>query len=409
MQPSTSIPLPEGDLEHRISAVGRELGETLAEVLESVPGAPHRPQHLATTLGLDKVLTSRVIRAAKHQDPIAIMQLAPGPDPMRRLLRAAKKHGAPESLIDSATDAINNFEKLIREEAGDRGTLGAIIASWLPDARAEFESRQKQAAFKTMSLLKGVVADVNIATVLLHPAEDGENIDILWIMGLGNLTRLRPRAPIKFVSRRVDVESQPRRSTTIAGDPIEGSQGVLLDQFCRGPLATLDLHRAGDVNHYMVAGEDYGLKSKSDLIIAEASYAELPRRIAGEPHRKGYFFAEIGTPARSLIFDAFVHRDIYPGRDPSLAMYDTSFEGIANVNDRSRDVDRLDLLESIQPLGQGLSMARTPELPRHVELLESAFQSMNWNPNEFRGYRCRIEFPIYGSQVTMAFDVPGHD
>ncbi len=393
-------------LEVQITAVGRQLGQTLAAVLESVPGEPHGPQKLATTLGLDKVLTSRAIRAAKHRDPIAVMQLAPGPDPMRRLIRAAKRHGSPQGVVDSALDAVEQFERLIREEAGDRGALGAILATWLPDARAEFEYRRKQAAYKARSLLKGAVAEVNLAAVVLHPAADGETIDVLWIMGLLGLRRLRPEVALKFVSRRVSGESKPRESVTLGGEPIAGTNSVTLSQFCDAPPASLEMHRAGDVTHYMITGADFGLKSRSDLIIAEANLAEMPRFVAPGSGRKGYVFAEVSTPSRVLVFDTFVHDAIYPGADPSLFIYDTAFDGVANVNDRARDVDRLDMMESIKGLGRGVSKARIAELPRHTELLESAFGAMGWSSAEFRGYRCRIDYPIYGSQVTMAFEAP---
>ena len=76
-------------LEERVVVVGRQLRETLTAVLEAIPGAPDRPQELAATLGIDKVLSSRFLKAARHRDPMAVAHLAPGPEPMRRLLRAA--------------------------------------------------------------------------------------------------------------------------------------------------------------------------------------------------------------------------------------------------------------------------------------------------------------------------------
>ena len=50
-------------LEDRITDVGRRLAASVTAVLDGVaPGAPHRPQALAQTLGLDKVLTSRTLK-----------------------------------------------------------------------------------------------------------------------------------------------------------------------------------------------------------------------------------------------------------------------------------------------------------------------------------------------------------
>jgi hypothetical protein len=36
--------------------------------------------------------------------------------------------------------------------------------------------------------------------------------------------------------------------------------------------------------------------------------------------------------------------------------------------------------------------------------MDHTFASLGWDAAKFRGYRCRIEYPIYGSQVTMVFE-----
>ncbi|MHC4784899.1 MAG: hypothetical protein ACYTE6_02935, partial [Planctomycetota bacterium] len=100
-------------IETRIVDVGRTLGSTLNAVVEAVPGAPHGPQQLAQTLGVDKVLTSRVLKAARHRDPLAVAHLVPGPEPLRRLLRSARKQNAPDHLVEAAMDAVADFERLI--------------------------------------------------------------------------------------------------------------------------------------------------------------------------------------------------------------------------------------------------------------------------------------------------------
>ena len=60
--------------------------------------------------------------------------------------------------------------------------------------------------------------------------------------------------------------------------------------------------------------------------------------------------------------------------------------------------------ESIRPLGMGVGAARHAGVPDHVELLRHVFGRMAWDPSTFRGYRCAIDYPVYGSQVSMAFE-----
>jgi hypothetical protein len=374
-------------------------------VLEAV-GPAGGPMQLSRTLGIDKVLASRALKAVRNRDPMAVLFLAPGPEPLRRVLKAAARKGVASALIDDAQRAIEQFDQLIKRHAGDRSALDAIISSWLPEARSEFELRRKQSAFKAISHLKGAVADVSLATVVLHPSDDGAHLDVVWVTGLLGLHRLRPGAAVKFATRRLAGGDQPRRPMTLDGQRVDDLEGVRLDAYCSKPPPKIDVHRAGEVVHYTLAGEAFGPRSAVDLVFAEVNRAEMPRFVPAGSHRKGYVFAEVSTPVRTLHFDVLVHADVYPGRDPALLLYDTALDGVANINDPARDIDRLDMLESIQHLGIGPSRWRSADVPNYAELIREVCARLGWNAGGFRGYRCRIDYPIYGSQVAMAFDPP---
>src|SRR6185295_9926963 len=212
-----------------------------------------------------------------------------------------------------------------------------------------------------------------------HPSSDGEHIDVVWIIGLLGLQRLRPGIAVKFATRKVSGDSEPRLPRTLDGASVEGFDGLRLDQFCSDPPATLHVHRVRDVVHYTLAGDDFGPRSATDLVFAEVNMTELPRYVPAERKRKRHVFAEVTTPSKLLIFDAMIHEDVMNGADPSLFIYDTSFEGVADVNDPSRDIDRMDLIESIQPLGKGISKFRVAEVPWYSDLLKLVCQKLNWD------------------------------
>jgi hypothetical protein len=362
---------------------------------------------LARALGLDKVLTSRLLKAARHKDPVAVAYHVPGPEPLRRFFRAARRKGVEAGLTRAAERAVDRFESLVRREIGDRSSLDAMISAWLPEAREEFETRRKQSAYKALSQLKGSSVDTTLASVLLHPSKDGEHIDIVWIVGLLGLRRLRPRATVKVSTRRMSDVPAERRPVTLGGEPVEGLEGLRLDEFCDAPPASLEVRKVGEQTvHYVLAGQDFGPRSAVDVLLAEVNLGEIPRYVPVEKQRKGYVFAEVSTPTRTLLFDVLVHEDVYPDSDPSLYIYDTALEGVADINDRSRDIDRVDMAESIQSLGRGPSPFRAPDIPNYSELIRHVLGRMGWDGEAFRGYRCRIDYPLYGSQVAMAFDPP---
>ena len=92
----------DADLEQRFQRVGGALASAIKAVTETVPGNPRGPADVARILGVDKVLASRVLNATRNKDPIAALHLVPGPDPLRRFVRAAGKKGAPAALLEEA-------------------------------------------------------------------------------------------------------------------------------------------------------------------------------------------------------------------------------------------------------------------------------------------------------------------
>jgi hypothetical protein len=401
--------LPTGPLDVVIARTGDELLATLSRVLGQVPGAANAgPQALATRLGIDKVLASRLLKALRAGDPLAVVNRAPGPEPLRRVLDAAESLGVAEATLSPAREAVDRFERLIRDEIGDRSSLDAILAAWVPDARREFELRRKQAASKATSQLKGVFADVLFAAVFLAPSQtDPSMLDVVWINGLQGVRRLTPGAAIKFATRRLTPSpgGSERKPLTLTGDPVEHVDGLLLPEFCSSPTPKLTVHHAGEVVHYTLAGDDFGPGSGVDMVMGELNRAELKR--GPRPNgRKMYVFAEVSQPARLMHFDAFFHASVAPRATPALLLYDTAFEGVVDPNNPARDIDRLDMLETIQPLPRGVESARTADVKRYAELLHRACDMLGWDPSSFIGARCRIDYPIYGAQATMTLDPP---
>lgn len=396
---------PPDRLEVRIVRAGECLLAGLGSVLDAMPDAPRGPQALARRLGIDKVLASRLLAAVRSADPLFVVHRAPGPEPLRRTIDAAGKQGVDRGLLTAAREAVDEFERLIREEAGDRASLDAIVSAWLPAARREFELRRKQSAYKAMSHLRGAAARVIMATAMVAPNEgDPERLDVVWLNGLFGAVRLRARAGVRIASRRFASEPGTRRPETLGGGLIGDMADARLDEFCSTPVPEFSVDRAGESVHYSLGCRGYGPRSAVDLVMAEVNRSEMRRTVASGSGRKGYMFAEVSIPAEVLQLDVFLHRGVYPGSDPEVRVYDTSFEGVADANDRARDIDVLDVLEHAEPLGEGLSSCRSGDVPRYLELVRHACARLGWDGGAFRGYRCRVEYPIYGSQVAMLFD-----
>ena len=388
-----------------MSDVGRELALAMRGVLDAIPGQPHRPIQLAKTLGLKKDLTSRVLKATRKKDPMAITHFMPGPEALRRLLSAAEKKRVPADVVERAAEAVGRFDHLIRRFAGDRNALDGIIAAWLTDARAKVELLSKQAVFKGMSTIKGAAADINLCTNIICPASNGKRLDAVIITGLLGLKRMRPGALVKFVERPIHAPDD-NMVETLDGQPVESLRGLTLDQFCSAPVAEFDVRREGNVVHYVLSNEGVGCASAVDILVAVMSRSCLTRYQTMDNPRKRGPFAVVGTPVKELIIDTLLHEDAYPGSEATLVIHDTVIEGSADVNDPGRNIDRLNMLESVRFLGHGPSALRVSEFPHYVDMIRYASGKVGWDAERFRAFRCRISYPIYGSQVHTVFDAP---
>jgi hypothetical protein len=381
----------------RISILGKDLRSSLLAVADAlVPGAAGSGA-LAAASGMSAAFASRLLKALRQTDATAVVFHLPGPAPLRRFVDAALAAGVPAPLGVAAHRAVAQLERCIREEAGDRSALHAVIAAWQPDHAAEFALARKQEIFRAWSQLKGAAAELNVATVILHPSATAGRLDVLWIMGLLGLRRLRPGATVKLATRRL----------TAGGEVARAPDPLALGEFCHAPPAALEAHAVGETVHYLLGDSEVGLSGAADLLLAEANRAEIAYgRARGDAARRTHVFAEVGTPSRTLVFDLLVHEALFPGQEPELRLYDTILDGVADVNDPSRDVDLLDLPESVAALGRGLAPLRLDGMPRYQEMLARVCERAGWDPARLRAWRCRVEYPPHGAQVVLAFDAP---
>jgi len=396
----------EEPLHARIARTGEDLVGSLARIVRAVGGEQAGPVALAKELRLDKVLTSRLLRALDAGDPFAAVHRMPGPEPLRRLLKACLSRGVGRAELERAEHAVDRFDRLISGELGDRQALDTIVAAWVPEVRRAFELRRKQAAFRAVSELRGIRAQTLYSAVLLAPSREAGRIDVVWLSGLYGLRRVRPDATLKLATRRLAHPTGGRRPLPLGGAPAsDAPAGVRLAQFCSVPAPPLEVRPMGEVVHYILGPTGYGPGSAVDLVMAERSPADLPRRVEPAPGRprRAYFFAEVSTPAEVMVFDLFADERLWPGQAPELTLFDTSFEGVASVNDPARDVDRLDLFESVTPLGAGVARAGSAEVPRARELLQAGCDAAGVEGAKLRGFRVRIEYPLYGTQATLSF------
>jgi hypothetical protein len=307
-----------------------------------------------------------------------------------------------------AQAAVNAFEDLIRADGGDRSALQAILSAWVPEARRDFEVRRKQTAFRAISQLKGVQADVFAEAAIFWPSADGESLDVVWLKSLSGLTRVRPGATVKFTSVRGVERPDGRRPLTLSGERIDSVRNTVIPEFCSTPTPELTARVVGERTHYLL--ESMGFGESVRIVTCEVNRSELPRYLPASRGRRAWASSDIAIPTHRSQLDVLVHTDVFPGEDPDLRVYDTAVLGTADRNDSARDVDVLDLLENVDHMGMGIDRFGSSDVPGYRKLLEHVCARAGFDGAKLRGYRVASDYPLYGSQYAMSFrttDPPG--
>ncbi|MEP0845907.1 MAG: hypothetical protein HRF50_03690 [Phycisphaerae bacterium] len=357
-------------------------------------------------MGVNKDVSSRIFRALARTDSLAAARIMPGPAPLRQLLNGARAKRLPETLIRQLDLAVTQFERLIRVDVGDRGSLDAIICSALPETRLRYELVNKQSVYRGMVQLKGVAANVLLTTAIIFASDEPEYVDGVWVLAWQGLRRIRRDAVACFHTGRIGEQASQDAARTLSGDPIGGPEDVLLTPFCSSPIPPLETRRAGPAIHYLLGGNTVGLSSAVDVVMACRTPRCLKRFDPPERRRLRGPTMEIEVPCKVAVLDAFVEQNVFVEGLPKLYIYDTAISGVADMNDPKRDLDRLDFREAVESLGNGVMGIRIVEIPHYSEIIAEVFQRIGRSPEQFRGYRCRTQYPLYGTQYAMGFTAP---
>jgi len=390
---------PNATVHDRLRATGTALSESLSGVIGALADTPRRPNALARELAVNRAVASRVLSAIGKRDPMEVLHVVPGPEPLRKLVRAAARKGVPAELTAAAESAITAFERLIRDDAGNRAALDALISSSLPGARERFEVSSRYAVYKGLSQLKGVQAEHWLGTAVVAPSPDDElKHDLTWLNGAVALQRLRPGAAVRFAYRYRNSEGDS------GTDEEEAPLSVVpLDEFCLHPPARLQIEQAGNALHYTLPEDLLGPRQVVDMFVVDHHPAAMRRAPVDGPRQQTSLFIEPAVPVASLTFDVLLHEDVFADWRPELIVFDTGYDGFANVNDPSRDIDRIAVHESIEVMGAGGDRLHLAEVPSYLAMLRHLGERFDWDLSRFRCYRTRIRYPVHGWQVCMAF------
>lgn len=403
MPPPSQTGVPAHETGERVVEVGKMLASAGDSFLAALRTPVRTSSDLVKAAGVNKDVAGRFLTALGKRDPLAVVYYMPGVESLRRLSRGAKSRAANPAAIRIFDDAVSAFEQFLQGELGGRHALDSMASAWLPEARERFEATSRQMAFRSMANLRGVECETSLNAALIHPGDDPDRYDSVDLQGLIGVRRLRPSVPLNIAMFQHWGDTAGRPALTVDGRKVEeGGADELLRDFGRGDPLALRAMRHGSTTVYQLVGGALGAGTASDVYFGQYSPG-LFRRWATRPDDIAAHMESTEVPTQRAVIDVLLHRDVWPGLEPDLMLYNTCVRGVALPYDRSRDIDRLDMLDTVRYLGQGVDCCRVAEVPRYIELLEWTCKQRGWDPGSFRVYRCDARYPVFGVQYAMAF------
>jgi hypothetical protein len=377
------------------------------ELLGSVQADPGRPQDLARRFGLNKNLAWKVAKIASSTEPFTAIPNLPGAGGMKTLLSALEAGGASARSVEAARAAIDEFDRMVASQIGDRSTLRLVLSSRAPQKmQQEHLEATRKLAFQGNSAIWGIQARVRLASFFIapHPG-DATLIDAASMGGLIDVRRLRPDASVPFFMRFAFNDDGTQRPGPLP-EPIDPSCGddplMLISEFCSVPIPKFRALPGGAYTRYQLPPGPIGNPGRHTWI-----YGELTRRFASiyrdESNDVGEHAVPIQMPFEWLLCDLQVHRTLEFALEPRAVAYSQLLTGPEPSGDT--ECDQLPLAEPVRSIGNGPAIVATPLVPRYPEMVERVFDSAGWNPDDFHGFRFVMKYPPMPASIVLQHDL----
>lgn len=380
-----------------------KLQHGVADLLAAGSDGFRRATDIEQAFGVDYKLAWQVFRIARSDHALAAGLHVPARVSMKKLLTAAARRRIDADVIARVSDAFESFESFLFRHADDRAQLDAMIRILLPEERQKHDLENRQDLFRATSQFKGTALECETGTNFCFPSSDGRGVSEVRTTACWGLRRLRPGSRIGFstsndVHPGAEFLSLDRRGTE------QSPMSMLIPEFCTTPLPQLDAVKRGNIILYSVAGNDVGLRTGVDLVLADYQPHSFPLYREPTHERVGMFYIP-EIPSKRTTLDYFVHKDVWPGITPRVIAYDILPHGpISKIGEASREHDRVEISEPLRSVS--IASAALPHVRRYSEFLEYMLAKLGHSAADYRGYRLDLLYPSCGVQYIVVFDLP---
>lgn len=399
------------ELEVALRAVHRDL----RGLLSALPVEVQTATGLARSLEIERTTCQRAVSAVNQPYPgTSLVGQLPGVAGLRALTDAAAARWAGVADIQQALTllraSVDRYAALVLRTAGSRAKLLTRLSASDDvghSVRPGHEQNARQ-LFDAAAALTGRQSQTWLAVHIYEPTNRADRLQQTRAHGLIGHTAREDAVPLTFhvfatstpgVEAFDDAAELGRFCPLAPATKDDGAPPEVLRAYSSNPPPVV---RARQPNEFLVQTVDSTSApgSACDLMFGLRGLMAHP---GGTPPFMEEVWAMINFPARWLLFDVFLHREIarrcIPGLDVHLWRPD--FAATAGERWQTRFAAGGPRLES---LGQGLEQVASAAFARHGELLRFLFETRGLNAAEYVGYRCQTAYPMWRTGYRMTFD-----
>lgn len=400
----------------RLREVARRLHAELSSLLNTFPPTARSPSAMARELGIDRSTCQRIITAlTTHTVDADFLIRLPGTRGLQLFIEAVAARGLPAGERDASVTAVDLADRAVRDIAGSQSALARRLqmATTEPRKRAMPPASNDALAMEVLAgageHLTGRWSEAVLLTQFYRPVPgDERSVERATVNGyVGH--RMRPDAIPLIITHRAMSWADPQGRADFS-DLSGSTRGTLTDAVLSDfstqplPIVTARGPRGGMVHTIdpISAGHD----SPVDVLIARKGPKPSLHPAHDSPPIEEVWYS-IRFPARRMLFDVYLHRSMARQCIAGLELHATPPD-IAGPQ-AERWLTRLPRPPRLQMLGDDIRAAGSPCYTRYVELLLHMFHRLDWPADEFVGYRCEVEYPMWNGLYIMSFDFGRHD
>ncbi len=400
----TQAPTPESrPFSKDAHEVVRGLRGAFSELLLSIGADPGAPGSIGEHLGLNKTLAWKISKIIAADDPATALEQMPGPPGIRILLKGIEKTKAQAPLVQTARDAIREYERLIEVHSGDRATLEMLGSGLATRGRQARDEQHRKLLFQGASYVWGAQASTLLKIGLMMPGRREGCVDLAAVNAFIDFRRLRPDVTW-IMSRRSSTNDDERSGRVFSSEPIDpafagDTVAPLMGDFCSQPLP--ELRRVSD-EHATTFELTEGRVGNTGALtcVAGTIHRDLPL-YRTDDNTKGCNTARCEVPAELMIVDMLYHRDFAFAIPPAIELC-SDIGGMTSTHVRTR----LQLHERLIDLGVSANPAPTPEYARYRALMRAVLDRTGFAYGDFHAFRIKVAYPAFPTALEMSYPLP---